>query len=285
MDANTLADAMLNRDGVDYAKWVDGCNAAMTVGQITNVNRAAMFLGQCGAESGGLQWMTELASGDEYEGRLDLGNTQPGDGPRFKGRGPIQITGRNNYANLSRWACDQHLVATTTFFVDHPDQLAEPRFVWLGPVWYWTVARSTLNQLSDDGDIVAATRAINGGTNGLAGRTDRWKHCLSLGTAILPTPSTERDEIDMATKAELQAVVETAMKKFTGAPLCIYFINSGAKNNPNAVYAVVGSELLYLNPPTYQWIGSPPAHAMDLRSSYWKLPVVPGTPDYRGKAA
>ena len=57
----------------------------------------AGFLAQLAHESGQLRYMEEIASGSAYEGRRDLGNTQPGDGVRFKGRGPIQLTGRSNY--------------------------------------------------------------------------------------------------------------------------------------------------------------------------------------------
>jgi len=187
MDAKTLANAMENRPGVNYAQWVDGLNKAMKLAGINTVNRAAMFLAQIGEESLGLQYMQELADGREYEGRHDLGNTQPGDGPRFKGRGPIQITGRNNYAQLSAWAHGKNLVPTGDYFVQHPADLALPQYVWLGPVWYWTVARPGLNKLADERDIDGATRAVNGGLNGVLDRTQRWNHCLSLGNAILPS--------------------------------------------------------------------------------------------------
>lgn len=186
MDVNTLKNAMGN-PAVAYEHWLAGVNDAMKLGAITNVPRAAMFLAQVGAESGGLHWMEELADGSEYNGRKDLGNTQPGDGPRFKGRGPIQITGRNNYTQLSTWAHQKGRVPTADYFVQHPTDLALPQYVWLGPIWYWTVARPNLNTLSDHKDIQGATQAINGGLNGLQDRTQRWQHCLSLGNAILPS--------------------------------------------------------------------------------------------------
>jgi len=147
-----------------------------------------MFCAQVGEESISLTAPTELGSGAEYEGRADLGNTHPGDGVRFKGRGFIQITGRFNYRELSRWAHSKGLVPSATYFIDHPGQLATDTYVWLGPIWYWTVARP-MNHLADAGNIEGATRAINGGLNGIADRTNRWRRCLELGTAILPAPA------------------------------------------------------------------------------------------------
>jgi predicted chitinase len=165
-----------------------GLNAALRLAGCTTVKRAAMFCAQVGEESISLTAPTELASGAEYEGRADLGNTHPGDGVRFKGRGFIQITGRFNYGELSRWAHAKGLVPSATYFIDHPGQLATDNYVWLGPIWYWTVARS-MNHLADAGNIEDATRAVNGGLNGIADRTNRWHLCLELGNAILPSPA------------------------------------------------------------------------------------------------
>lgn len=168
--------------------YVEPFNLALVQAGCTTVNRVAMFCGQVGEESGGLRWMEELASGAEYEGRKDLGNTQSGDGRRFKGRGPIQLTGRNNYGAFSRWAHAQGLVNSDDYFVANPTLVAEPRWGFLAAAWYWTVARPRLNALADAGDIVGATKAVNGGTNGLADRTARWKRALTFGDRLLPTP-------------------------------------------------------------------------------------------------
>jgi predicted chitinase len=165
-----------------------GLNTALRLAGCTTVKRAAMFCAQVGEESISLTAPTELASGAEYEGRADLGNTHRGDGVRFKGRGFIQITGRFNYGELSRWAHSNGLVPSATYFIDHPRQLATDKYVWLGPIWYWTVARP-MNHLADAENIEGATRAINGGLNGIADRMHRWHLCLELGKAILPTPA------------------------------------------------------------------------------------------------
>jgi len=187
MDTATLQKAMPGASAALAAKHVTGCNAALRQANCTTVNRVAMFLAQIGEESGSMHFAEELASGAEYEGRADLGNIHPGDGVKFKGRGFIQITGRGNYTALSKWAHVKGLVPSATYFVDKPSRLAADEYVWLGPVWYWTVARN-MNAHADDADIIGATRAVNGGLNGLEDRTSRWHLCLGFGAEILPTP-------------------------------------------------------------------------------------------------
>lgn len=184
MDAATLATAMgcsrdvANRYAADFA-------IALLAANCTTVNRAAMFCAQIGHESAGLRYMEEIASGAAYEGRRDLGNTVAGDGKRFKGRGPIQLTGRHNYGLFSRWAHGRGLVDSADYFVRNPTAVATSRWGFLAASWYWTVARPKLNAQADAGDIVAATRSINGGTNGLADRRARWERCRRLGNALL----------------------------------------------------------------------------------------------------
>ena len=188
MDVTAMRRAFPGLGAARAAELNSGLNTALRLAGCTTVKRAAMFCAQVGEESISLTAPTELASGAEYEGRADLGNTHPGDGVRFKGRGFIQITGRFNYRELSRWAHSKGLVPSATYFIDHPGQLATDKYVWLGPIWYWTVARP-MNHLADAGSIEDATRAINGGLNGIADRTNRWHLCLKLGNAILPTPA------------------------------------------------------------------------------------------------
>ena len=146
---------------------------------------AAMWCAQIGHESAGLKYYEEIASGEAYEGRKDLGNVHPGDGRRYKGRGPIQVTGRHNYTNLSRWAYDNGYVPTVDYFVAAPEQLGTISYGFLGAVWYWTTQRP-LNELSDRRDLIGATKAINGGLHGFADRETRYHRCLALGGAVLP---------------------------------------------------------------------------------------------------
>lgn len=132
--------------------------------------RLAHFMGQCAHESGGFIYMEEIASGAAYEGRADLGNTQPGDGRRYKGRGPIQLTGRANYRAFGR--------EVGIDFESHPEIVACPSIGLMAAVRYWN--SRDLNALADLDNIEAITRKINGGTNGLDDRRARTAKAKAL---------------------------------------------------------------------------------------------------------
>ena len=188
MDAATLSKAMggnlpLSR----YQALLPEMNRAMRAAGVTTQLRAAHWLSQLGHECLGLSALTEFASGEAYNGRAVLGNTQPGDGPRFRGRGAIMVTGRGHYTNLSKWAHGKGLVPTATYFVDNPEMLASDRYYCIGAEWYWTVARPQMNSLCDKDDFLGVTKAINGGTRGLEDRRSRLARCKSLGASILPS--------------------------------------------------------------------------------------------------
>ena len=186
MDAQTLAIAMDNRVPMArYEELAPAFNRALIQAGCTTVLRVTMWCSQIGHESGGLKWMEEIADGSAYEGRRDLGNTQQGDGRRFKGRGPIQVTGRHNYARLSEWAHGKGYVDSATKFVDEPHLLSLPDFGFLGAVWYWTVARN-MNVFADNENLVGATQAVNGGQNGIDDRRKFYYRALVLGDALLP---------------------------------------------------------------------------------------------------
>jgi predicted chitinase len=210
MDVATMQQVFPGLGAARATELNSGLNAALRQAGCTTVNRAAMFCAQVGEESISLTAPTELASGAEYEGRADLGNNQPGDGVRFKGRGFIQITGRTNYGGLSKWAHSKGLVPSATYFIDHPGQLATDKHVWLGPIWYWTVARP-MNHFADAKNIEGATRAVNGGLRGLTDRTNRWHLCLRLGDAILPTPAFTAMEDSMLLNKGKDAITPIAL--------------------------------------------------------------------------
>lgn len=140
-------------------------NAAMLEFSINTPARQASFLAQLAHESGQLAYVRELASGAAYEGRKDLGNIQPGDGVRFRGRGLLQVTGRSNYA-----ACS---AALGLDLLTQPALLEQTVNACRSAGWFWQ--SRGLNALADAGDQVAVTKRINGGTNGLAERLAYFK--------------------------------------------------------------------------------------------------------------
>lgn len=187
MDTATLAKAMDNRVSMQrYAELTPAWNNALLAADCTSVLRVTMWCSQIGHESGGLKWMEEIADGSGYEGRADLGNTQPGDGKRFKGRGPIQLTGRYNYRKFSAWARERGFVDRDNVFENEPHLLADPHWGFLAATYYWTVARN-MNAFADARDLIGATRAVNGGQNGIDDRRKFYYRALALGDALLPT--------------------------------------------------------------------------------------------------
>ena len=154
-------------------KFIGPLQRAMQEFGIDTPEREAAFLATISHESGSLRYVRELASGEAYEGREDLGNTEEGDGPRFRRRGLIQVTGRNWY---ERAAVDLGLDC-----VDHPELLEKPENAARVSAWWWKV--NNVNALADQKDIRKVTRRVNGGYRGLAERIafyDRAKEVLGL---------------------------------------------------------------------------------------------------------
>jgi spore coat assembly protein SafA len=165
LTAGELKAIMPNLSDEKARHYLPHLNAAMAEAHINTPARKAAFLAQLAHESGELRYMEEIASGAAYEGRRDLGNTQPGDGRRFKGRGPIQLTGRANYAAASR--------DLGIDLVSHPERAADPDVAFRIAGWYWS--KRGLNGLADSGNFSEITRRINGGYNGAADRVRYWE--------------------------------------------------------------------------------------------------------------
>lgn len=154
--------------------------AAMAEAEIATGPRQAAFLAQVAHESGELRYWHELADGSAYEGRKDLGNTEPGDGPRYKGRGPFQLTGRANYRKAG--------AALGIDLESDPDQAATPAVGFRIAGWYWTT--HGLNARADVSDFDGITRAINGGLNGKTQRDAYYMTALTaLGCPLACEPS------------------------------------------------------------------------------------------------
>jgi putative chitinase len=157
--------AIMPNAGVRADVFLPYLNRYMERYGISNRMRVCHFLSQIVHESGELRYTRELASGKEYDtgkkARM-LGNTPEadGDGQRYKGRGLIQITGRSNYAAISK--------ATGVDFYNHPEWLELPQWATLSACWFWK--SRGLNELADKDELTNITKKINGGMNGLQDR-------------------------------------------------------------------------------------------------------------------
>lgn len=165
----------------------------------TTIDRRAMWFAQVFHESGGLFYTEEIASGDEYDTRTDLGNTPQvdGDGRLYKGRSFIQVTGKNNYSKMSGWAFEHGYVPTRDWFVIHPDTLDDDEYAFLGVTWYWTTQRP-MNDAADARNLELATRYVNGGTNGLDDRRTIYNRALAHNAELLDPATTDPWEELMA---------------------------------------------------------------------------------------
>jgi len=173
--------------------------AAISEFSIERPARTAAFLAQLAHESAQCRFMEEIwgptAAQRRYEppGRLaaDLGNTEPGDGERFKGRGPIQITGRANYGRFGG-LLGVDLIA-------EPERAARPEVAFRIAGLYWS--KKGLNELADQVSPDAfreITRRINGGFNGLAEREgfyEKAKSVLGVDDTARPRGRTPRETL------------------------------------------------------------------------------------------
>lgn len=155
-------------------QFLDFINATCQEFEINTPARVCAYLAQVGHESGQLRYVEELASGDAYEGRADLGNTWPGDGRKFKGHGLIQITGRANHQKVADYFGKS--------LEEVVDWLKTPEGATRSSGWYWKTRG--LNSYADSGDFTGLTRRINGGINGLVDRQDLYDRAINtLGVA------------------------------------------------------------------------------------------------------
>jgi putative chitinase len=195
----------------DIPNYLDLLNQAMEEFEINTSERQAAFLAQISHESGELRWMAEIWGPTDaqkrYEGRKDLGNTEPGDGSRFRGRGPIQITGRANYQKYGD-LLDVDLVS-------HPELASTPGVGFRVAGAFWKTHE--LNELADKGlELVeirvkgqlktvpafdAITYKINGGFNGLEDRQKYYKRAKAVLAEKAPLP----DRVDVHYGGELDA--------------------------------------------------------------------------------
>jgi len=185
--------------------WADSMNNVFPTYDINTPQRVAAFLAQCGHESGG--WTVfeenlnysaqglnsifkkyfptiesatpyarhpEMIANKIYANRMGNGGPESGDGYRYRGRGPIQLTGRANYTKFA-----QEMFDDWQNVVDNPDWVTADRdFALMSAIWFWNANK--LNVQADNGDIKLMTKKINGGYIGLEDRIKHYNECMGL---------------------------------------------------------------------------------------------------------
>jgi putative chitinase len=138
---------------------------------ITTPARIRHFISQCSHESGFGKWSMEIASGAAYEGRKNLGNVRPGDGPRFKGAGYIQLTGRKNYQDFADNIGDPKIMEGAAYVAR--------KYPWTSAGFWWE--KNGMNALCDRGaSVKEITKKVNGGYNGLKEREKYYRLCMEI---------------------------------------------------------------------------------------------------------
>ena len=157
---NSISDAVIN-----------DLNSCLNLFKINTQSRMRHFISQISHESGVWKWMKELASGDAYEGRRDIGNTQPGDGKKYKGAGFIQLTGRANYSSFSKYMNDSKIMNGVDY--------VSSKYPATSAGFWWH--NNNMNALCDKNPSVEeVTRKVNGGYRGLEDRKKYYNRCLSV---------------------------------------------------------------------------------------------------------
>jgi predicted chitinase len=238
-----------------------------------NINTPARiqhFLAQVGHESGGLKWMLELASGDAYEGRKDLGNTQQSDGPRFKGAGAIQLTGRFNYQKFANYIKDPDVMDGAAYVAS--------RYPFSSAGFWWH--QNAINAFVDQGASCRQVSAKVNGRDPANGLADREAYFTRAAAAIPQQPQQQQPaklspssqfsrritphitigefalnqearrfnhQFQVDTAVELAAFLERVRVAFGGKPV---IITSGYRNAiiNRSVGGASGSEHLYNAP-------------------------------------
>lgn len=206
----------------DPDEWVEAMNEVFPKYQINTPRRIAAFIAQCGHESGGWKTFSEnlnyssealnavfpkyfIRAGRDanayarqpekianivYANRMENGDTNSGDGWRYRGRGPMQLTGKANYRAFST---DMGVGA-----LNDPDQVSEnKKTALMSAIWYWN--KNNLNRYADAGDIKTLTKRINGGYIGLEDRIHHWEAALKeLGESHGKTDAaySDNDHVD-----------------------------------------------------------------------------------------
>lgn len=191
----------------DPQSWVDSMNEVFPTYEINTPKRVAAFLAQCGHESGG--WTTfeenlnysaqglcnifkkyfptlesaqpyarqpQKIANKVYANRMGNGPESSGDGWKYRGRGPIQLTGKDNYRAFA-----QEMFDDWENLFENPDWVTSDKdFALMSAIWFWN--KNKLNREADAGDIKTMTKKINGGYIGLEDRIKHYEEAIHLLT-------------------------------------------------------------------------------------------------------
>lgn len=218
-----LRQIFLNARQSDIEKFAQPLLETMKRYDISTSLRQKHFLAQIGHESGELYYVEEIASGAAYEGRRDLGNTQKGDGKKFKGMGLIQVTGRYNVTQYDAYK------NMNGELIKNPRLIAQDPFLSADVAgWYWHTR--SINVLADRNDIIAVTRKINGGTNGLAHRRMLFARANRVLTRTYfpdhtetpkQAPDTSNSTVPVAKKEMTDKEIQSFLNSYLGIRLVV----------------------------------------------------------------
>lgn len=191
----------------DPESWVNSMNEVFPTYDINTPQRIAAFLAQCGHESGGwtvfeenlnysakglngifkkyfptiesalpYERKPEKIANKVYSNRMGNGPESSGDGWKYRGRGPIQLTGKSNYTQFAK-----DMFEDWQNVIENPDWVTADRdFALMSAIWFWN--KNGLNKWADTGDIKELTRRINGGYIGLSDRIHHYEEAINLLT-------------------------------------------------------------------------------------------------------
>ena len=178
---DAVAQILPHASAANIAEYTPLLIKALHEAGIDDAPMVAYTFGTINAETSAFAPIPEYGSGSEYEGRADLGNTQPGDGPRFKGRGFIQLTGRHNYRHMGE--------KLGVDLENNPDLALQPDIAVRVFAAYLQPRAHAIRTALANGDLAQARRYVNGGTNGLGPMTDGYNAAMHILEAPAQAPA------------------------------------------------------------------------------------------------
>lgn len=154
------------------AEDVTELNRCLQTYKIASLNSLRHFISQCSHESGCGVWREELASGESYEGRSDLGNYYPEDGKKYKGAGYIQLTGRSNYTRFAASVLDPEILNQGAKYV-------AATYPWTSAGFWW-FSNGMNEYCGGNPTVEQVTLRVNGGYNGLTSRKQYYQKCCEI---------------------------------------------------------------------------------------------------------